>query len=117
MILLYLITSHPPIRRELDNDCFIVDWIYPKIDCGDIQGIVDPRLSGEFLVASAWKAVEIAMSCILPESTQRPNISRVLHQLKQCLAMEINHAKSNGIPGYPINHTEQFEPVTILSAR
>ncbi|XP_028754139.1 probable LRR receptor-like serine/threonine-protein kinase At1g07560 [Neltuma alba] len=114
MILLQLITGHPPIRRELESNCFIVDWIRPNIDSGDIQSIVDTRLTGEFNVGSAWKAVETAMSCIALPSLQRPDISYVLHELKEYLAMEIDHANSNGLQNHPINHSGQL---TTLAAR
>ncbi|XP_028754132.1 receptor-like protein kinase At3g21340 [Neltuma alba] len=117
MILLQLITGHPPIRREPEDICFIIDWIRPKIECRDIQGIVDLRLAGEFNISSAWKAVETAMSCVAPQSTQRPDISSVLRELKECLAMEIGHTNSNGIPSHQINHSGQLDPITTLSAR
>ncbi|XP_028763339.1 probable LRR receptor-like serine/threonine-protein kinase MEE39 [Neltuma alba] len=117
MILLQLITSHPPVRRELEDICFIIDWIRPKIECGDIQGIVDLRLAGEFNVCSAWKAVETAMSCIAPQRTQRPDISYVLLELRECLAMEIGLSNSNGIPSHPINHSGNLDSITLPSAR
>ncbi|XP_054782655.1 putative leucine-rich repeat receptor-like serine/threonine-protein kinase At2g19230 [Prosopis cineraria] len=117
MILLQLITGHPPIRRELEDNCFIIDWIRPKIECGDIQGIVDLRLTGEFLAASAWKAIEIAMSCIAPQSIQRPDISYVLQELKDCLVMEMCLANSNGIPRHSINHSGQLDSISTPSAR
>ncbi|XP_028763319.1 receptor-like protein kinase At3g21340 [Neltuma alba] len=117
MILLQLITGHPPVRRELEDICFIIDWICPKIECGDIQGIVDLRLAGEFNVSSAWKAVETAMSSIAPRCAERPDISYVLHELKECLAMEIGLSNSNGMPCHPINHSGNLDSITILSAR
>ncbi|KAI9073141.1 hypothetical protein K1719_044892 [Acacia pycnantha] len=118
MILLQLITGHPPIRRQLENVYFIIDWIRPKIECGDIQGIVDQRLNGEFQVSSVWKAVETAMSCIEPQPIQRPDISYVLNELKECLAMEIDHANSNGLQSQLINHhSGQLDSITTLSAR
>ncbi|XP_028763315.1 probable LRR receptor-like serine/threonine-protein kinase At4g29180 [Neltuma alba] len=85
-----LLAGHPPVRRELEDICFIIDWICPKIEWGDIRGIVDLRLAGEFNVSSAWNAVETAMSCIAPQCAKRPDISYVLHELKECLAMEID---------------------------
>ncbi|KAI9081298.1 hypothetical protein K1719_036719 [Acacia pycnantha] len=118
MILLQLITGHPPIRRQLENVYFIIDWIRPKIECGDIQGIVDQRLNGEFQVSSVWKAVETAMSCIEPQPIQRPDISYVMNELKECLVMEIDHANSNGLQSQLINHhSGQLDSITTLSAR
>ncbi|KAK4267811.1 hypothetical protein QN277_024544 [Acacia crassicarpa] len=118
MILLQLITGHPPIRRQLDNAYFIVDWIRPKIECGDIHGIVDQRLNGEFQVSSAWKAIGTAMSCIELQPIQRPDISYVLNELKECLVMEIDHANPNGSQILPIkHHSGQFDSITSLSPR
>jgi hypothetical protein len=58
------------------------------LKAGDIQNIVDPRLDGEFNTNSAWKAMEIAMSCIALVAIQRPDMSNVLAELKECLAQE-----------------------------
>ncbi|KAK4267820.1 hypothetical protein QN277_024553 [Acacia crassicarpa] len=116
MILLQLITGHLPIKREPGN--YIFDWARSKIESGDIQGIVDPRLEGEFHDTSTWKAVEIAMSCIFPKSEERPDISSVLHKLSECLDMLMDHAKSsNDIPRNSINHTRATVSMTTLSAR
>ncbi|XP_028754134.1 probable LRR receptor-like serine/threonine-protein kinase At1g51880 [Neltuma alba] len=73
MILLQLITGRPPIRREIGSICYIIDWVRSKVECGDIHGIVDPRLEGEFHVATAWKIGEIAMSCVIPKTKQTPD--------------------------------------------
>lgn len=96
MILLELITGLPPIRRAPDYSIiFILDWVGPKIDNGDIQETVDPRLQGEFSTISAWKAVEIALSCVSPTATQRPDISSILQELKECLALELDHVRTD----------------------
>ncbi|KAK4267819.1 hypothetical protein QN277_024552 [Acacia crassicarpa] len=117
MILLQLITGHPPIRREHESICFIIDWIRSNVESGDIQSIVDQRLKCEFQVSSAWKAVETAMSCLALPSIQRPDISYVLNELKECLAMEIDHANSNGSQSHPINLSGQLDSVTSVLAR
>ncbi|XP_028803942.1 putative leucine-rich repeat receptor-like serine/threonine-protein kinase At2g19230 [Neltuma alba] len=89
MILLQLITGRPPIKRGPEDISFIIDWIQPKIESADIEGIVDPRLAAEFSLNSTWKAVEVAMSCVLPPPTQRPTISYILRELQECLALEM----------------------------
>ena len=78
--------------RGLEKNIHILDWIYPIIESGDIQSVVDPRLQGKFHTNSAWKAVEIALSCIPPIASQRPDISQVLAELKECLALEMTNA-------------------------
>ncbi|KAE7999159.1 hypothetical protein FH972_003626 [Carpinus fangiana] len=88
IILFELITGQPAIIRGPVKNNHIFDWINPLIERGDIQNIVDPRLDGEFNTNSAWKAMEIAMSCIAPVAIQRPDMSNVLAELKECLAQE-----------------------------
>ncbi|XP_023912841.2 putative leucine-rich repeat receptor-like serine/threonine-protein kinase At2g19230 isoform X2 [Quercus suber] len=92
IVLLELITGRPAIMRGLEKNTHILDWIYPIIESGDIQSVVDPRLQGKFHTNSAWKAVEIALSCIPPIASQRPDISQVLAELKECLALEMTNA-------------------------
>ena len=60
----------------------------------DVQNIVDPRLEREFNTSSTWKAIEIAMSCIPSYAIQRPDIIHVLAKLKECLALEMAHERT-----------------------
>ncbi|XP_030949054.1 putative leucine-rich repeat receptor-like serine/threonine-protein kinase At2g19230 isoform X2 [Quercus lobata] len=92
IVLFELITGRPVIMRGPEKNTHILDWIYPIIESGDIQSVVDPRLQGKFHTNSAWKAVEIALSCIPPIASQRPDISQVLAELKDCLALEMTNA-------------------------
>ena len=62
----------------------------PLIESGDIQSIIDPRLQGVFNTNCAWKVLEIALSCVPPTSIQRPDMSDILGELKECLAMEMS---------------------------
>jgi hypothetical protein len=68
--------------------------VSPLVERGDIQSIIDPRLNGEFNTNCAWKALEIALSCVPPTSTQRPDMSDILGELKECLAMEMSSQMS-----------------------
>ena len=94
IVLFELITGRPAIIREPEEDTHIVGWVYPIIESGDIQSIVDPRLQGKFHTNSAWKAVEIAMSCVPTAAIQRPDMSQVLAELKECLALEMSNGRS-----------------------
>ena len=94
IILFELITSRPAIVRGLLRNNHILDWVNPLIERGDVQNIVDPRLEGEFNANSAWKAIEIAMSCIPSLAIQSPNMNHVLSELKECLALEMTHGSS-----------------------
>ncbi|KAF7848063.1 hypothetical protein BT93_L2330 [Corymbia citriodora subsp. variegata] len=85
IILFELITSRPVIMRSQDGSTsmHILEWLIPIVERGDLQSVMDPRLQGEFDINSAWKAMEIAMSCTRPTAIQRPDINHVLAELKE----------------------------------
>ncbi|XP_039158262.1 putative leucine-rich repeat receptor-like serine/threonine-protein kinase At2g19230 [Eucalyptus grandis] len=87
IVLFELITGQPAIKRSWDgNDVMhILEWLIPIVESGDIQRIMDPRLRGEFNTNSAWKVVEIAMSCTQRKAIERPDINHVLAELKESL--------------------------------
>ena len=90
-----LITGRTAIVRALVKNNHILDWVNPLIERGDVQNIVDPRLEGEYNTNSAWKAIEISMSCIPSSYTiRRPDMSHVLAELKECLALEMDHGRT-----------------------
>ena len=100
--------------RGREKNTHILDWVYPIIESGDIGSIVDPRLRGEFYTNSAWKAVEIAMSCIPSPAIQRPDMSQVLVELKECLDLETAHGRSHTL-AIEANETTSSIPFTMSS--
>lgn len=60
----------------------------PFLERGDVRSIIDPRLEANFDTNSVWKAVETAMECVPSISLQRPTMSHVVTELKECLEME-----------------------------
>ncbi|XP_028804753.1 probable LRR receptor-like serine/threonine-protein kinase At1g51810 [Neltuma alba] len=91
IILLELITGQPAAKKHPSNTVsLLLQWVTPKVKKKDIQYIVDPRFQGKYNVDSAWKFLEIAMSCTAPTAIQRPVISQVVYELRECLAMEIS---------------------------
>ncbi|KAL9345279.1 hypothetical protein Peur_062954 [Populus x canadensis] len=90
ILLCELLTGKPPLIRGHKGHTHILQWVSPLVERGDIQSIIDPRLQGEFNTNCAWKALEIALSCVPPTSTQRPDMSDILGELKECLAMEMS---------------------------
>ena len=84
-----LITGRQAIVRAAGENIHILEWVIPLAEGGNIQSVVDPRLEGEFSINSAWKVAEIAMSCILQTAAERPDISQILAELRQCLSMEM----------------------------
>ncbi|PNX86887.1 receptor-like protein kinase [Trifolium pratense] len=88
IVLFVLITGRQAIVREGGETIHILEWAIPIIEGGDIQNVVDPRLEGEFNINSAWKIVEIAMLCTSPNADERPDMSQILADLKECLSLE-----------------------------
>ncbi|XP_028756218.1 putative leucine-rich repeat receptor-like serine/threonine-protein kinase At2g19230 isoform X2 [Neltuma alba] len=124
IILLELITGQPAAKRHPNNTVsLLLQWVTPKVKNKDIQYIVDPRFQGKYNVDSAWKFLEIAMSCTAPTAIQRPVISQVVYELRECLAMEISMEVTSS--DHPINSSSsmntsalQFDSdVSILSGR
>ncbi|MED6146643.1 hypothetical protein PIB30_036433 [Stylosanthes scabra] len=56
---------------------------------GDITKVVDSRLQGDFDSNSAWRVVEIAMASVSAISVERPHMSDIVKELKECLAAEL----------------------------
>ncbi|KAI5555563.1 hypothetical protein BDE02_19G090500 [Populus trichocarpa] len=89
-----LITGQPPLIKGHKGHTHILQWVSPLVERGDIQSIIDSRLQGEFSTNCAWKALEIALSCVPSTSRQRPDMSDILGELKECLAMEMSSKMS-----------------------
>ncbi|XP_038896233.1 putative leucine-rich repeat receptor-like serine/threonine-protein kinase At2g19230 [Benincasa hispida] len=90
IILFELITGSPAITRSYNgNNIHLLDWVAPIIKKGKIEDVVDVRIKGEVNHDSARKMGEIAMSCTQPNGDQRPDISVVLEELKECLAVDL----------------------------
>ncbi|EXB49819.1 putative LRR receptor-like serine/threonine-protein kinase [Morus notabilis] len=84
MVLLEIITGKLVISKTNDNTR-LNEWVTLILQKGLINSIIDPRLQGNFHVAGAWKAVEIAINCVSLNSTERPTMTQVVGELKECL--------------------------------
>ncbi|PON47854.1 Serine/threonine protein kinase, partial [Parasponia andersonii] len=84
----------------LDPEYYESNWLNEKSDVhsfgvvllktitgqpGNITSINDPWIEGGFDANTVWKAVEMAMACVSPNSNDRPTLSRVAMELKDCL--------------------------------
>lgn len=87
VVILEIITSRNVIDQTRENP-YIVEWVGSRLANGDIDNIVDPSLVGDYDSSSMWKALELAMSCVSPTSSGRPNMSQVASELKTCLFSE-----------------------------
>lgn len=88
IVLLELITGQPAVLKSKPL-MHILEWVRPGLERRDLSLILDPRLQGKFDAIWAWKALGIAMACTASTSIQRPTMSVVLAELKQCFKMEL----------------------------
>ncbi|XP_062087601.1 putative leucine-rich repeat receptor-like serine/threonine-protein kinase At2g19230 [Humulus lupulus] len=88
VVLLEMITGRQAISKNNGKE-HIIEWAKFCLAEGDIKCIMDPRLEEDFDKNSAWKAAELAMTCASHTSTKRPNMSLIVPELKQCLAMQM----------------------------
>lgn len=115
VVLLEIITSQPAISKDREKT-HIIEWVSCMLANGDIKNTVDPRLQGEFDINSAWKAVEVAMCCVSPTSTERPAMHYVVMELKQCLEMEASQKEghepeSKDSIGITTDHSTEIIPI------
>ncbi|CAH8336724.1 unnamed protein product [Eruca vesicaria subsp. sativa] len=87
VVLLEIITNKPVIDQTREKP-HIAEWVKFMLTRGDINNVMDPKLQGVYDSGSAWKALELAMTCVYPSSLERPNMSHVVHELKECLISE-----------------------------
>ena len=88
VVLLEIITGRLAITK-VPEKLHIIKWVSSMLERGDVKNIVDPRLEGDLDINSVWKAIEVAMACVSHTSIQRPTMTYVVMELKQCLAMEL----------------------------
>ncbi|RYR40624.1 hypothetical protein Ahy_A09g046375 [Arachis hypogaea] len=89
VVLLRIITGQPVIIRMEDTTHHISQRVNSMVAEGDITKIVDSRLQGDFDNNSAWRTVEIAMASVSSISVERPYMSDIVKELKECLAVEL----------------------------
>jgi hypothetical protein len=66
----------------------ITKWVQQRLSSGDIEGVVDARMQGEYDVNSVWKVAELALECTAQTPEQRPTMTRVMAQLVEYLELE-----------------------------
>ncbi|KAF7843436.1 LRR receptor-like serine/threonine-protein kinase IOS1 [Senna tora] len=115
VVILEIITGQPAITRaQGQENTNIIQWVKSRLSQGDVKNIADSRIQSNFEISSVWKAVEIAMACVSPNPTKRPNMSEVVKELKDCLAIEI--AQSQDAENNPsvelltMNFTTELNP-------
>ncbi|KAD4982869.1 hypothetical protein E3N88_19540 [Mikania micrantha] len=81
IVLLELITGRPAISTDIS----VIHWVKSMVEKGSVENIIDPRLQGGFEFNTAWKVVELAVTCADRSSVKRPTMKDVVMELKNCL--------------------------------
>ncbi|KAG7606676.1 Protein kinase domain [Arabidopsis thaliana x Arabidopsis arenosa] len=103
IVLLEMISNQAVIDRNRIKS-HITQWVGSELNGGDIASIMDPKLNGDYDSRSAWRALELAMSCADPTSAKRPTMSHVVIELKECLVSENsmrNMGRGMDSPNFP----------------
>ncbi|ONI15688.1 hypothetical protein PRUPE_3G055700 [Prunus persica] len=115
IVLLELITGRAAITRdEEDVPIHICQWMCPKFESMEIESIVDSRLQGSYLNSSARKAIEIAMACASSTAIQRPDITVVHNDLKECLEIEMPFEITEIVESDDAKMMTNFKPNRLL---
>ncbi|KHN11331.1 Putative leucine-rich repeat receptor-like protein kinase [Glycine soja] len=87
IVLLEIITGRTVILKAQVRT-HIIKWVSSMLaDDGEIDGVVDTRLQGEYDSEAARKVIDVAMACVAPSSVNRPTMNQVVMELKQCFPM------------------------------
>ncbi|XP_023638620.1 probable LRR receptor-like serine/threonine-protein kinase PAM74 isoform X1 [Capsella rubella] len=87
IVLLEMITNQLVIDQSREKS-HITQWVMFELNRGDITKIMDPNLHEDYESPSVWRALELAMWCVNSSSVNRPNMSQVASELKECLVSE-----------------------------
>ena len=88
MVLLGLVTGKPLFSNG-KKVTHITKEVQTKIEREDIADIADPRLYGSYDLKSMRHVIEIALSCTSISASNRPRMTDVAAQLRECLRSEM----------------------------
>ncbi|KAF7078222.1 hypothetical protein CFC21_082696 [Triticum aestivum] len=89
VVLLEVITGKPPfVQTPQAQPIHIVKWVQQRLSSGDIEGVVDARMQGDYDVNGVWKVADLALECMAQTPAKRPTMTRVMARLLECLELE-----------------------------
>ncbi|XP_008462384.2 putative leucine-rich repeat receptor-like protein kinase At2g19210 [Cucumis melo] len=95
VILLEIVTGQPAITKTQDKTN-VIKRVISVLKEGEIKNTVDPKIGLDINNSSIWKFIELAMACVSSSSSERPTMTQVVMELKQCLAILENSQENNG---------------------
>ncbi|KAL2982279.1 hypothetical protein AAZX31_13G333900 [Glycine max] len=85
IVLFEIITGQPAITKT-EERTHIIQWVDSILLERGINDIVDSRLQGEFDIHHVKKALDTAKACVATTSINRPTMTHVVNELKQCFS-------------------------------
>ncbi|KAG8067942.1 hypothetical protein GUJ93_ZPchr0005g15525 [Zizania palustris] len=95
VVLLELVTGKAAVVRD-PEPVSIIQWVRQRLARGNIEGVVDARMHGDHDVNGVWKAADVALKCTAQASAQRPSMTDVVAQLRECLQLEEGRRRVGG---------------------
>ncbi|KAM0855774.1 hypothetical protein ACQ4PT_049558 [Festuca glaucescens] len=86
----------PAVSTSDTESIHIAQWVRQKLSEGNIESIPDSKIGREYDVNSLCKVTELALQCKEQPSRDRPTMTDVVAELKECLELEV----SRGIGSY-----------------
>nr|XP_051220267.1 putative leucine-rich repeat receptor-like protein kinase At2g19210 [Lolium perenne] len=99
VVLLELVTGKPAILRD-PVPINIIQWVRQRLAQGNIEAVVDARMRGHYDVNTVWKVADIALKCTAQSSAQRPSMTDVVTQLRECIDLENEHSRDESNNGF-----------------
>ncbi|XP_074278750.1 cysteine-rich receptor-like protein kinase 25 [Silene latifolia] len=90
IVLVELITGKVP-----SLEFKVAEWFVNALNEGDLDKIMDPKITRDLEDGSVWEAIELARECVKTDETEKPNMSEVVATLKKCLDREVRRNAGN----------------------
>ncbi|KAJ4749620.1 Leucine-rich repeat protein kinase family protein [Rhynchospora pubera] len=91
VVILQIVTGQPAIIKgtEPDSESMnLIQWVRVRLTSGDIESVVDASMQGDYNIYSVRKAADVALNCTTQSGAQRPTLTEVTLQLKECIELE-----------------------------
>ncbi|OAE26878.1 hypothetical protein AXG93_4360s1330 [Marchantia polymorpha subsp. ruderalis] len=113
VVLLEVITGKRPVSDKFPDstETNLIEWVRAAVRDGQVDTIVDPSLGGEYEQEGVLLVTRLALSCILPNGAERPDMGEVMNVLTEALQMEgeiIEHQEHAAHPTVP--YSGQLKP-------
>ncbi|XP_047043818.1 probable LRR receptor-like serine/threonine-protein kinase At1g05700 [Lolium rigidum] len=95
VVLLEIVTGQSHLLNDPEKTS-IIQWVQQRLARGNIESVVDARMSGDYDVNGVWKVADTALKCTAQSPEHRPNMTDVVAQLQECIDLEAARCDANG---------------------